>query len=153
MAERGRVALSLVERGWQGPRECSRRLGRRGIAVVQVVKGRLPADVGDLVPPEPWLTLIGVPRSWFRVGVWLRLARWSLSGRLGWVLTDHERTLREVLPWCRAAGVRALLIHETMDGYELIEDGAVRAVADVFGPSAEEVPVFGRWGERARACA
>ena len=152
MAERRRMVLSLVERTWQGPRECSRRLGRRGISVVQVIKGRLPADIDDLVPPEPWLTLIGIPRRWFPIGAWLRLARWALSGRLGWVVADRERTLRQLRPWCRAAGARALLIRETMDGYELIENGTARPVTEVFGSSAGEIPVHGRWGERAPAC-
>lgn len=153
MAERAPVVLSLIERGWQGPRECSRRLGRRGITVVQVVKGRLPPDIDDLVPPEPWLRLTGISRTWFRTGAWLRLALWAPSGRLRWLITDHERTLRELRPWCRAMHVRPLLIRETMEGYELLDGGTARTVEELFGPSVGEAPVYGRLGERARVCA
>ena len=135
MAERMPCALSLVERGWQGSRESSQRLGRQGISVIQLVKGRLPSDIDDLVPPEPWLRLRGFSRSWFRFAVWFHLAWPAPAGRIRWLMTDNERTLREVRRGCRAAGIRPILIHETMQGYELLEDGQLRTFEEVFGPA------------------
>jgi hypothetical protein len=138
MAERRRAVLSLVERGWQGARECSLRLRDRGIAVTHLVKGSLPPDVQVLVPPEPGLRLIGIPRVWFPLALWGWVVPAAAGRRVRWLLLDNERTLRRIGWWCRLTGVRPVFISERPERYELREQGSVRTFEEVFGPAAED---------------
>ena len=58
--------LSVVERGWQGARECSLILARQGIRVTHLVKGRLPSGVRALIQPVQGIVLRDAPpwRFW-----------------------------------------------------------------------------------------
>ena len=125
--------LSVVERGWRGARECSLVLQRHGIKVTHVIKGRLSPDLQRVIVPYPLIRLIVVPRVLFRPCLWAALIAASVRGRLGWLILDHERTLREVSGWCRAFGITPVLIEERASDYRLLRDGSAAAVASVFG--------------------
>ena len=130
-------ALSLVERGWRGARECSLMLRTHGITVTHLIKGSLPAEVLAMIQPYSFIRLIDVPRTAFYLRLWPLLVWGTLRGRLRWVLLDNERTLQVVSGWCRWFGLSLVLIRETPDNYELLIDQCVRPVADVFGLTAQ----------------
>lgn len=125
--------LSLVERGWFGARTCSLSLNAMTIPVTHLIKGHLDAEVRAMIRPYPHIRIISVPRICFRVGVWGLICWQTLTGRLQWLLIDHERTLREVAWWCRLFRLTPLLIHETDEGYQLEIRGQRRSFASVFG--------------------
>lgn len=140
MPEPGRATLALVEHDWRGIRECSLRLRDRGIAVTYLINGTLPADIDELVPRDPLLRLIGMPRRVFRLGLWGILGPMSLLGRLGWLLLDNERTLRQVSGWCRFWRIHPVLVLDTLGDYELREAGTIRTFEELFGPAGDGPP-------------
>ena len=123
--------LSVVERGWQGARECSLVLARQGIRVTHLVKGRLPPGVRALIQPVDGIALAAAPAWRFWGLIWGRLASGALSRRLRWVVCDRERTLSAIAPWCRRAGVTPALIRELPDGAELSVDGRVLTLSEL----------------------
>ncbi len=129
--------LSLVERGWQGARECSLALAPRGIRVTHLVKGRLPADVRALIQPVEGIAIADAPRWWFRGSLWSRLIWGSLTRRLRWILCDHERTLAAIQPWCGPMGVTPVLIRELAEGAELSVRGRVRTLSELVSARRE----------------
>lgn len=118
-----REALSLAERGWQGSRECALALDARGIAVTQVVKGWVSRDVQQLITPRPHVTWRAVPRRIFWAIMWLELVGRTATGRLRWVLVDHERRVRELAGWCRSFRIVLVFVQETPAGTKLVVDG------------------------------
>lgn len=125
-------ALSIVERGWRGARECSLWLNERAIPVLHLIKGSLSAQVQAMIQPYPHIHLCSVPRLIFRVWMWGAICRETLAGRLRWVLIDHERTFRELAWWCRIFRVTLVLIRETDAGHRLEVAGTPREPAAVF---------------------
>ena len=126
-------ALSVVEQGWRGARECSLILRTRGIAVTHLVKGSLSAEVLAMIHPDALIRVIDVPRTVFRVRLWVLLAWRTLTKRVRWVLVDNDRTLRELGGWCRWCGLTPVFIRETTDGFELSVNRRVAEIAEVFG--------------------
>jgi hypothetical protein len=112
-------ALSVVERGWRGARECSITLSARAVPVTHLIKGSLKADLRAMIRPYPGVRLVSVPRIAFRAWLWALLVWGTMWGRLRWVLIDHERTLKEVAWWCRMCGLTSVFIQETGQGYDL----------------------------------
>lgn len=104
--------LSLVERGWQGARECSLALNARQVPVMHVVKGWLSADLRAMIEPHPHIRLVSAPRWAFRIWVWALVIWRTLQGRLQWILMDHERSQRELSWWCRRFGIIPVMIQE-----------------------------------------
>lgn len=115
--------LSVVERSWQGARECSMVLAARGIRVVHLVKGRLAPEVRTLIQPVEGITLYDAPRWRFPLLLWTHLVAGALTRRVRWALFDHERTLASAGRWCRLAGVTAVLIRDSGEGVELSVQG------------------------------
>jgi len=128
---RGEV-LSVVERGWRGARECSLILSRMGIPVTHVIKGYLNAELRAMIQPYPGVRLVSVPRVVFRTWLWWLLVWRTLTGRLQWLLVDHDRTRREISWWCRAFGLTLVSIRETDHRYELWVGSQRVPVAAVF---------------------
>ena len=126
-------ALFLVERGWRALRECSLDAGRRGVAVTYLIKGSLSPEVRAMVGLTPLMRAVDVPRSWFYVTAWWCLIAGALSGRLRWVVCDHERTLAAIKPWAQRLGVTPVLIRELADGMELSVEGRVVPLEELCG--------------------
>lgn len=119
------AVLSLVERGWQGARECSLELSRQGIRVEHLVKGRLKGARCLIVLPRA-MTLIDVPRQFFPAALWARLLWQFFARRVKWVICDNERTLNRITRWCSWIGATPVLVRESEAGYRLILDGEVK---------------------------
>lgn len=115
--------LSLVERGWQGARQCSLALEARHVPVTHVVKGRLSADVRAMIEPHPHIRVVSAPRAAFRLWIWPVVIWRTLQGRLRWILMDHERSHRELSWWCRRFGIILVMIQEHDGGYDLAVHG------------------------------
>ena len=133
MAERQVGVLSLVERGWQGARECSLVLSQRGIAVTHLIKGSLGRDLRAMIQPIPHVRIVDVPRYGFRLAMWWHLLVGSVRGTTRWVLVDHERTLREVRWWCRFFRVTRILIQPDGHDYVLFVEGRAVSLQDIIG--------------------
>ena len=129
---RGSV-LSLVERGWAGARQCSMDLSGRGISVHHLIKGHLGRGVRAMIAPVPHVRLTSVPRPLFRFVLWWAVVTETLTGRLRWLIVDHERALGEVQWWCRLFGLTPLFIRDFDDRYELSAGGRIVTAADAFG--------------------
>ena len=125
--------LSLVERGWQGARQCSLALDAKAIPVIHVIKGSLDAGVRAMIQPYPHIRLLAVPRWSFRVWVWTLMVWGTLRGRLGWILLDHERSLRELSWWCRRFGLTPVVIQEHGRGYDLLVQGTPTSLDELWG--------------------
>ena len=128
-----REVLSLVERGWRGARECSLILGRRQVRVRHLVKGWVSPDVRALIVLQTHESLNSVPRPLFRIRLWLALLGAAARRQGGWVLVDHERTLREIAWWCRVWRWTPVFVQDTDDGYILMVDGQPKPFTTVFG--------------------
>jgi hypothetical protein len=102
------------------------------IPVTHVIKGSLTRELHAMIQPYPHIRIVSLPRPLFRVGLWCWLVWQTVAGRLGWLLVDHERTLREVSWWCRMVGLKLVLIREAGQDYELWVAGERRAFACVF---------------------
>lgn len=124
--------FSVVERGWHGARACSLVLRTHDIAVTHVMKGSLSAEVRAMIQPYPSICLIDVPRSLFRLYVWLLLVWRTAMKRVRWVVIDNERTLQGFARWCQWCGLMLVLIRETEGSYELSVGGNVRSLEEVF---------------------
>jgi len=124
--------LSVVERGWRGARECSLVLSTVGVPVTHLIKGFLNAELREMIRPYPGIRMISVPRPLFRLWLWWTLCWQTTTGRLRWVLLDHERTLREISWWCRRFGLTSVAVHETHQGYELWVGGRHMPLALAF---------------------
>ena len=116
------MVLSIVERGWRGARECSLALHRLAIPVTHLIKGYIGGPVRAMIQTTPLTTIVSVPRALFRVWLWGMLMWQTATGRLRWVLLDHERTLREISWWCRRFGVVPVMLQEHAQGYDLMID-------------------------------
>ncbi len=126
-------ALSLVERGWRGARQCSLALNAHRVAVTHLVKGRLSREVRELIAPYPFIRVRAVPRWVFPVWARGMLIGALMRRRLRWVLIDNPRTLLRLKRRCRKAGVAAGLGNEVDEGYELQVDGQSQTFREVFG--------------------
>ncbi len=125
-------ALSLVERGWRGARQCSLALNDHRVAVTHLVKGRLSREVRQMIAPQPFIRVCAVPRWAFPACAYGMLIGNAMRGHLRWVLVDHPRTLARLERWCRQVGIVAVFINELDNGYELTVNGQPRAFRDVF---------------------
>ena len=126
-------ALSLVERGWRGARQCSLALNANRICVTHLVKGRLSREIRELIAPYPFIRVRAVPRWMFPAWARGMLIGAAMRRRLRWVLIDNPRTLARLTPRCRQAGAVPVLINELDEGFELQVEGRPRAFRDVFG--------------------
>ena len=133
----GSSVLSLVERGWQGTRQCSLALDARGVPVMHLIKGRLGRDVRAMIRRYPLIRILDVPRPLFPAWVWGILVTGTAVGRVRWILVDNARMLTRVAWWCRRFRLTPVLIRERDRGYELW-------VADRLA-SLEEVLVLGKF--------
>ena len=129
--DREASALSIVERGWRGARTCSKDLSAHGVFVRHLIKGWLSPEVCAMIQPWPRTTLISTPRWLFRAQLWWWLMGMTLSGRLRWVLIDHERTWRETAWWCRWTGITPVMIQEVGEAYALEIGGRRVTCADI----------------------
>ena len=102
------------------------------IPVTHLIKGYLNREVLAMIRPYPHIQLMSVPRPLFRAWIWWWLCWWTGTGRLRWLLVDHERTLREVSWWCRAFGPIPVFIREADQGYELQVHGQRLPLTAVF---------------------
>jgi hypothetical protein len=102
------------------------------VQVTHLIKGSLSGELRAMIRPLPHVRIVSVPRTVFRIRLWGTLVWRTAMGRLRWLLSDHERTLREVSWWCRRFGVMLVSIHETEHGYELWVDGQAMPFASVF---------------------
>lgn len=128
----GGEALSVVERGWAGARQCSLELSRRGIGVTHLIKGRLSREELAMITPVPRVQVRSVGRIWFRLALWAVAGWMAARGRLGWCLVDHERTARELAGVGRWLGIGIVQVRDRDDGYELLVNGRPSSVEDVF---------------------
>ncbi len=126
-------ALSLVERGWRGARQCSLALNAHRVSVTHLVKGRLSREVRELIAPYPFIRVRAVPRWVFPAWAQGMLIEAAMRRRLRWVLIDNPRTLVRLKRRCRQAEVVAVLVNELDDGYELQVDGQLQTFREVFG--------------------
>ena len=133
MAQCRAGVLSGVERGWRGARELSLELSARAIPVTHLIKGHLTRELRAMIQSYPAIQIVSVPRPLFRVWLWGILLRQTATGRLRWLLIDHERTLREVGWWCRLTGQTPVMIHETDSGCDLQVAGQPVSKASLFG--------------------
>ena len=124
--------LSLVERGWRGARDCSLALSAMRIPVTHLIKGRLDADVQAMIRPFSSIAIMSVPRAWFPPTLWWVMIRGTLTGKLRWVLMDHERTWKFVAWWCRIFHLTPVMIQERGPTYELRVEQGVRSLNAVF---------------------
>ena len=108
-----RVALSLVERGWQAAREWSIKAEPYGITAVHIVKGRLDPGVRALVKPTAGMRLISAPHHVFWPLAWLWWARLRLTGRLRGVVVDNERSARRLRRWPGQRGRPVFIVHRS----------------------------------------
>ena len=129
-------ALSLVEHGWRGARRCSLAVAEQGIPVTHLLRGWVAADLVRLIGRHPNIRLVRVPHRAFHVSSWGWLAACTATGRLRWLLVDRERTRRMVQRWCERFEIAVVMIHDTVEGYELSVGGQSRTLADVFGLTA-----------------
>lgn len=125
-------ALSLVERGWRGARECSLLLNARHVRVTHLIKGSLTGEVRHMIAPYPFISIHDVPRKLFPIWAWAVLLTQTLRGRLRWVLLDNERTLGRISAWCRWCRVTLVWVREYENHYELWVDGRAQAFHDTF---------------------
>lgn len=95
------IALSLVERGWQGPREHALKLAASGTPVLLLVKGYVGNEIRDLIQKYDGIRVVFVHHSLFRLAAWGRVAWYSFTGRLKILTVTRERALREFTLWCR----------------------------------------------------
>ena len=126
-------ALFLIEGGWRTLRECSLDAGRRGIAVTYLIKGSLSPEVRAMIHLMPRMRVVDVPRAWFYVAAWLVLIAGALSGRVRWVVTDHERTLAGLAGWCERVRVSLVFVAATPAGYALSVRRRTVPFEQVFG--------------------
>ena len=131
-------ALSLVERGWRGARQCSLALYAQRMAVTHLVKGCLSREIRGMIASHPFIRVRAVPRWIFPALAYGMLIGATVRGRLRWVLIDHPRTLARLEWWCRQTGVVAVLVNELDEGYELRAGGQPQAFSEVFGFQPKE---------------
>ena len=134
------AVLSVVERGWRGARQCSLKLSARGIPVTHLLKGWLRPEIRAMIQPVPGVSVIGSPRWCFRAILWFFVLAGTVSGRLRWVIVDHERSLCQVHGWCRRFGVAVLLIRDTREGFELSRDGQPAFLRELLSAGADLEP-------------
>ena len=93
------VIVSLVERGWQGARECSLDPSLSDRDMVHVIKGLVPRPVIDMIVTTPSTQLACAPKWLFWLLVWALLPGLWLTGRLQAVLVDNDRSYRRLRGW------------------------------------------------------
>ena len=124
--------LSVVERGWFGARQCSLALDAMAIPVTHLIKGYLAPEIRAMIRTYPHIHIVSVPRLLFRAWLWTIMLWQTATGRLRWILIDHERTLKEVGWWCRVFRVTPVVIQQTAQGYELSVDGQDTSFSSLF---------------------
>lgn len=124
--------LSVVERGWHGARQCSLALDAVAIPVTHLIKGYLTPELRAMIRPYPHIRVVSVPRVLFRLWLWGIVLWQTLTGRLRWILIDHERTIKEIGWWCRVVRVTPVVIQQTGQGYELWVDGLSVSFSSLF---------------------
>ena len=85
-----------------------------------------------MIRPYPYIHIVSVPRLLFRAWLWTIMLWQTATGRLRWILIDHERTLKEVGWWCRVFRVTPVVIQQTAQGYELRLNGQSVSFASLF---------------------
>ena len=107
-APRGRLAISLVEKGWSAARRAGIAWVQRGGRIEHLVKGTLSRELLQQLTPYPATSITGVPRNWFRALAWLRLLTASVGPGTAMVIVDSERALA----WFerRAPGLRGRFV-------------------------------------------
>ena len=93
-----------------------------------------------MISPYPLIRVLDVPRRLFPFYLWWMLISRTLTGQVRWLLIDNERTLRTVRWWCRRFHLTPVLVRECEERYELLVDGRVRSLSDIFGVSTREGP-------------
>lgn len=94
------VVLSFVEDGWESARMLA--IGgveQCGWRVRHLIKGTVAPEVLAMVTPYPGMSLVSIPRAWFRVVVGCVLLCRLMARRLSFVIVDNPRT-RGWVSWC-----------------------------------------------------
>jgi len=102
------------------------------IPVTHLIKGYLTPELRAMIRPYPHIRIVSGPRLLFRVWLWGIVLWQTATGRLRWILIDHERTLKEVGWWCRIFHLTPVAIQETAQGYELSVDGQHTSFSSLF---------------------
>ena len=125
-------ALSVVERGWRGARECSLALAGRGIPVTHLIRGIVRPEFRAVIRPHTHVRLIDLPRAFYAVVLWPSLIVGGVLRRIRWVLVDNERRLGRLQRWAGPLGMTAVLVREGSCGYELVVGGRLVAIEDLW---------------------
>jgi hypothetical protein len=75
-------AVLAVERGWQGMRELSLAVSRRGVLVDVLIKGAVAPDVLAMVTRPIGMRVIAVRRTWFLARLVTHCAAVGLRSRI-----------------------------------------------------------------------
>lgn len=111
--------VSLVEKGWAGARRLSITMVQEGHQVHHLVRGRIPRNLLEVITPYPGITIRGYPAKWYRVAVWMILARAILTPRRTVVLVDNDRAES----WVKRQFPRlhsVILVRETPEGQPIV---------------------------------
>ena len=85
-----------------------------------------------MIQPVHGVRLVSVPRAMFPASLWGMVVWRTITGRLRWVLIDHERTLQKLSWWCRRWGLMPIIIRERAEGYDFLVNGQPQSLTEVF---------------------
>ncbi len=116
------IILSLVERGWQATRACSLDLAEHRLYVLHVVKGYVGRSVRMLVASHSFIRLVSVPRWLFWPCVWLSVTAGGVSGHLGAVIVDNERSFKRMKRWEAWFRLSVVRVQQGKECYQIWKD-------------------------------
>lgn len=102
-------------------RELAITLARQHIACHLVIKGKVPADVLEVITPRAGISIASCGRWYFKPFIVFLIMRERLAGSLRCVIVNKERTLRWVSFTTKIVGCETVLLNERGEDIELAD--------------------------------
>lgn len=111
-AKKAPQVIFLVERGWRGARELAITLARQHLTSRLIIKGKVPADVLEIITPRAGIQVSSYSKWYFKLSVVFIILWHRIFGRLKCVVVNKDRTLRWISALTRLTGCQTVLLNE-----------------------------------------